>query len=391
MTKKFSEFDSPLRVLVVTKTGEKAGGARTYESAILQLLNRIGALLPMDLMIAHPSEVPSSEGKVNSEADAQYSNSRWSKLRSVLASTRIGRYLARWIDISPLSPMVRRFNPDVIYFTSTNLHAMATFSAPVLFTVWDLGHRQLSQFPEFASASENWLRERLLSHALSHSLVTFTDSQFTGRSLERTYSILREKWVSLGMAFVCHESIDEPPPTRKEPYFLYPAQKWAHKNHSLLLEAIVQVRKVRPEVQLVLTGSSKPGSETLDKKIHELSKAGAVRDLGFVSNERARELIRNAAAVTMPTYLGPTNLPPLEAAVHGVRSIVSNVHHFDEQIGDYLIELPPDSPELWAQEMLSVLDLERLPPWKIESPAQERIGILLKAIWDKKSRQDGSE
>lgn len=390
MTKKLTEFDSRLRVLVVTKTGEKAGGARTYESSILQLLNHISHKLPMKLMVAHPSEVPFSEGEVNSEADAQYSNSRWGKLRSVLASTRIGHYLARWIDISPMSPIVRRLKPDVIYFTSTNLHAMPSFSTPALFTVWDLGHRQLTHFPEFAKASENWLRERLYVRALSHSFATFTDSEFTGRTLERSYSVSPEKWVSLGMALVCEENIDEPPLARGEPYFLYPAQKWPHKNHSLLLDAIVQVRKVRPEVQLILTGSSKRGSETLDKKIQELSEAGAVKDFGFVSNDRARELIRNAAAITMPTYLGPTNLPPLEAAVHGVRSIVSNVHHFDEQITDYLIALSPDSPELWAHAMLSVLDLDRLPPWKIESPAQERIGKVLKAIWHEKSRQIGT-
>jgi hypothetical protein len=40
----------------------------------------------------------------------------------------------------------------------------------------------------------------------------------------------------------------------REPFLLYPARRWPHKNHARLFEAFALVRVARPELRLVLTG-----------------------------------------------------------------------------------------------------------------------------------------
>lgn len=382
---------SKLRILVLTKTGERAGGARTYEAAIIRILREISNEIPAEILVGYPQEVPSVEGPVAVKGVAHYSNSKWSKLRSVLASFPLGRFLSKWFNISPLSRLIKLLQPDLVYFTSTNLHAMAPLNIPSIFTIWDLGHRELQRFPEFSSWSENWLRERLIKRALHQSLVTVTDSEYTGHNLERLYEVQPNQWVSLGMALVCTKSSEEIAEPLPQAYFLYPAQKWAHKNHDVLLEAILEVRKTRPDVQLFLTGSNKAGSERLNRRIGEMASAGIVKDFGYVSDDQTRDLIRNATAITMPTFLGPTNLPPLEAAVLGVRSLVSNVHHFDEQVSEYLTELPPDSPELWARAMLSALDQKPPPPWTADSPAPKKLIQILRSFLIEKLDNPGAK
>jgi glycosyltransferase involved in cell wall biosynthesis len=48
-----------------------------------------------------------------------------------------------------------------------------------------------------------------------------------------------------------------------------------------------------------------------------LDLADCVHFAGFVAGSELPELYRKALALVMPTYFGPTNLPPLEALHHG--------------------------------------------------------------------------
>ena len=47
----------------------------------------------------------------------------------------------------------------------------------------------------------------------------------------------------------------------------------------------------------------------------------------------------------MPSYFGPTNIPPLEAMALGCPVAVSNKYAMPEQVGDAGLLFDPDSPE----------------------------------------------
>ena len=50
----------------------------------------------------------------------------------------------------------------------------------------------------------------------------------------------------------------------------------------------------------------------------------------------------------MPSYFGPTNIPPLEAMALGCPVAVSNKYAMPEQVGDAGLLFDPDSPEEMA-------------------------------------------
>jgi glycosyltransferase involved in cell wall biosynthesis len=56
----------------------------------------------------------------------------------------------------------------------------------------------------------------------------------------------------------------------------------------------------------------------------------------------------------MPTYFGPTNIPPLEAMELGCPVIVSNKYAMCEQVGDAGLLCDPDSPEDIANCIMQV-------------------------------------
>ena len=58
-----------------------------------------------------------------------------------------------------------------------------------------------------------------------------------------------------------------------------------------------------------------------------------------------------STALVMPTFFGPTNIPPFEAWHYGRPVICSNIPGIREQIGDAGLLVDPRSPEDLAQAM----------------------------------------
>ncbi|RLJ07200.1 MAG: hypothetical protein DRP16_03925 [Candidatus Aenigmatarchaeota archaeon] len=76
-----------------------------------------------------------------------------------------------------------------------------------------------------------------------------------------------------------------------------------------------------------------------------LKVEGQIIDLEYVESKRMRSLYEMATALVMPTFLGPTNLPILEAFAVGCPVIASDIKGVREQVGDAGILADPNSPE----------------------------------------------
>jgi glycosyltransferase involved in cell wall biosynthesis len=140
-----------------------------------------------------------------------------------------------------------------------------------------------------------------------------------------------------------------------EPYVVYPAQFWAHKNHVGLLRAIAILRDVHDaRLHLALVGSDK-GSEThVRRAARELNLEDQVHFLGFVARESLVSLYRGALALAYVSYFGPENLPPLEAFALGCPVVAGDVSGAREQLGSAALLVPPSDPRAIADALLSI-------------------------------------
>ena len=102
---------------------------------------------------------------------------------------------------------------------------------------------------------------------------------------------------------------DEP----REPFLLYPARAWPHKNHARLFEAFALLRRERPELRLVLTGGG-----------HSAPLPDGVEVRGHVSADELVSLYRRAAALVFPSLYEGFGQPPLEAMACGCPVACSN-------------------------------------------------------------------
>jgi glycosyltransferase involved in cell wall biosynthesis len=131
----------------------------------------------------------------------------------------------------------------------------------------------------------------------------------------------------------------------REPFLLYPAKSWPHKNHTRLFTAFELIRRRRPELRLVLTGDG----------THRRLPAG-VEDRGHVPRAEIVSLLQRASALVFPSLYEGFGLPPLEAMACGCPVACSDRASLPEVVGDAARLFDPEKPEAIAAAVEEVLD-----------------------------------
>jgi glycosyltransferase involved in cell wall biosynthesis len=145
---------------------------------------------------------------------------------------------------------------------------------------------------------------------------------------------------------VDHERFSPGAGGAREPFLLYPARPWPHKNHARLYEAFARVRAQRTDLRLVLTGVGHDPAT--------LPEGAETR--GGVSTDELVSLYRRASALVFPSLYEGFGLPPLEAMACGCPVATSNAGSLPEVVGDAAVSFDPRDPESIAAGILDALD-----------------------------------
>lgn len=132
-------------------------------------------------------------------------------------------------------------------------------------------------------------------------------------------------------------------------FFFYPAQFWPHKNHKRLLQALQIASKECPDMALVFSGHKRQNYKQILAYAEQLGLSDRVSFIGYVEAKTVGWFYRQAVALVMPTFFGPTNIPPLEAIVCGCPVAVSGIYGMPEQLGKASLYFDPYSTEEIAQ------------------------------------------
>jgi glycosyltransferase involved in cell wall biosynthesis len=159
-------------------------------------------------------------------------------------------------------------------------------------------------------------------------------------------------------------------------FFFYPAQFWEHKNHKALVSAAALLKHEVPDLNLVFVGSKKNGYTSTIELVRDLDVTNNIHFLGYVPDSDIPELYRRARALLMPTYYGPTNIPPLEAMALGCPVAASRIYGMPEQLGDAALYFDPTSVDQIAQAMKAL--------WNDDGLCEElsRRGLIRSSQWN---------
>jgi glycosyltransferase involved in cell wall biosynthesis len=313
-------------IALLTLVPGELGGSETYVRGLLDGLARVGELEYRVLL--PPAALGTSTAGLPSEVAAEYRHARTIPQRlaaMTLATVRPGALRARLAGA------------DVVHYPLTL--RIPTVRAPSVVSLLDLQHLDL---PRLFSRSERTFRAVAWHRSVRGADRVITISEFVRA---RAIALLdldpdRVRAVHLG---IDHGRFT-PAGVEREPFLLYPARRWPHKNHERLFEAFALLRRERPALRLVLTGGGHAGTPP-----------DGVEVRGLVSGDELVDLYRRAAALVFPSLYEGFGQPPLEAMACGCPVACSNVASLPEVVGDAARLFDPHQPEAIAEAVRDVL------------------------------------
>ena len=343
-----------MRIGVFLEGSPEAGGSFQIQMAILEGLRRTSPGGAHEYVVFAPSSaLPSVDG--DGEGMQLVPLERPSLFRRAgqrfLRSFRGAPVSLRRRVVTQAEELIAAHRLDLVYYPSPNIFCL-DHDTPYVLTVYDLQHRAQPEFPEVSSRSKWASRERLYEEAIPRAFATVVATSALKDDVVRFYGV-REGRVRV-LPYVPGPSAGFPggaEPSVREKYglpsgfLLYPARFWPHKNHAGLLHALRILRDQHGvSFPLVLVGTDKGNLPYLRRLMEEFGLEKQVFVLGFVPDADLAALYRQAFALVMPSFFGPTNLPPLEAFALGCPVVTSDIPGAREHFGDAAVLVNPRDP-----------------------------------------------
>jgi glycosyltransferase involved in cell wall biosynthesis len=236
---------------------------------------------------------------------------------------------------------------------------------PTVVTLHDVQHLDL---PRLFTRRERSFRRFGYDRAARRADVVIVPSEFVRKRAVERLGLESER------VRVSHHGVDHdvfrPGDDEREPFLLYPARPWPHKNHARLLAAFTLLRADRPGLRLVLTGG---GTESL-------AGPPGVEARGLVSHEELVGLYRRASCLVFPSLYEGFGAPPLEAMSCGTPVAASHSGSLPEVCGDAAVLFDATDPAEIAAAIVEALD---------RAPELGRAGIARAAAftWEASARR----
>ena len=271
----------------------------------------------------------------------------------------IAKLLAHFIDQKVEFIETQNFDFIILPISDT---IGCLLNAKVIGTIHDLMHRYERQFKEAGGLLRYHYRDNYIKNLLLSSTAILVDSSFGKKQVLDSFDQIKSKIFTL--PYIAPDYIyskelsqqslsDAIVPGRR--YLFYPAIFQPHKNHINLIKAIKILKERGHLIDLLLAGKKQLEYKKLLKFVNENDLGEQVKFLGYLPNTDIIYLYKNAFAMVMPTFFGPTNIPPVEAIVLNCPPVVSNIYGMPEQLGDAAMYFDPNNPSEIADRIESLL------------------------------------
>lgn len=234
-------------------------------------------------------------------------------------------------------------------------------SGRMIGVIHDLMHRYEPSFPEVSKLFRYGLREHRMGNIARYCKAVLVDSNIGRQHVIDSYGVSEKKvyvvpYIAPSYLHSTSERIDFDGRYKlPSKYIFYPAQFWPHKNHLRLIEALKMASQDGcDDVQLVLSGAKRYRYEEVKACVDRLGLTEKVHFVGYIPDNDLRGFYLRARAMIMPTFFGPTNIPPLEAIATGCPVIVSGIYGMPEQLGDAALYFDPKSISEIAERIKKV-------------------------------------
>lgn len=275
---------------------------------------------------------------------------------------------------------------------------------PIVSTILDLQHES---YPNFFRKDSYESRRTGYGYAIARSDAIITISNHEKSLIEKIYG-KKEVYVTYLAGYLASEYTDDfldnvnlsdsEWKIPKEPYIIYPAIPWQHKNHYRLIESIWILKREFPQfkdLKLILTGAQKHilKSSSFQRIISDLKMEDSIEVRGFVSDLELAVLIKKAKFMIFPSLYEGFGIPLVDAMSFGTPALTTSLTSIPEvcsQAVEYLKDplnsktICQDIANLLIEEerlrQLSLLGKQQATKYSLENTANATLNVFTKII-----------
>ena len=345
-------------------TSETSGGAF---SEVVYMLNKLEQLFKDNIEII----IISTSEKINLDSANSKIKTKYFKMnifQRYICLLRnynsIFRKMRRFLFKNKFESFLRKNQVDVIYFVSPSPYSLYVEDTDFIITVPDVSHRENIEFPEWAKSTNFFWKENILSKVLIRAIAIITNAQIIKNKIVKFYGVESER-----VHIINHQpsiAISKFNPKTSKPtkkynlpknYVFYPANFLPHKNHKHVIDAIKLLNtEHKKDFSAVFCGADKGYLNKIKRYVEKKNLSKNIIFLDFVESADLPFLYLNSLALTMPTFSGPTNIPPWEAFKLGVPVIYSDIFNIKEVYEEAVCYIDPYKPETTANALLDIIN-----------------------------------
>lgn len=335
----------------------KAGGV---SQAIMRLVQTLGMLDgPETYTVVADSEersswlrpflAPNQQFAYKSNASSQPNSGVLKNLRRafVRAAGRLaGSTPKTWPEVPVSDGFYESLECDVVHFPTQKFVLCAV---PSIYNPHDLQHLHL---PQFFTAAGIANRETIYQAGCHFARTVVVGSQWVKDDVISQYGVAPHKVQVVPehqpIQSSSELSIEAIAEVRnkyelQEPFAVYPAVTWPHKNHLRLFEALAHLRDARGlKIRLICTGARHESHwPRIEDRLDALKLRDQVKFLGFVSERDLTAIYRLSQFLVMPTLFEASSLPIFEAWLEGTPVACADVTALPDQVMDAALLFDP--------------------------------------------------
>lgn len=274
-------------------------------------------------------------------------------VRTVLRTSTLGRRalstgvaLQRRRGPSGSTGTFESLGADVVHFPTQRAELT---TVPFVYQPWDLQHRHLAElFP----ASERRRRDEHYGTYCRRAAVVVVPTEHVRGDVLTAYDVDPERVVVIapwapaatpagGSPGASPTQIDHAEQHVGDPYVLFPAQVWPHKNHRRLIDAVALLRDGGLRIRVVCPGATGDGAAVLRRYAARRGLESQFDFPGYVDDATMARLYRGARALVFPSLFEGWGYPVVEAMELGIPVTCSAGPHLDDAAGDAAVRFDP--------------------------------------------------
>jgi glycosyltransferase involved in cell wall biosynthesis len=255
----------------------------------------------------------------------------------ITSNTLFLKYLVNKVNfISPFEKKLIRNNINLVFYFSISWKILLLKKTYFISTLLDVAHYDFWGKKKFKEISLKVFlaREYLYKKILPLSFRIVTESEDLKKKIQKLYNLKSNNIIPIPNlpSFLLKKKINLKTINTKikfqlfDKFYFYPSQFWEHKNHIVIIKAIKNLMLKKKIIKFVFCGIDKGYLKEIKNKITEYKIAENIRIIDYVNDTELLQLYKLCEALVMPSYFGPTNIPPVEAWSLGIPVIYTSLN-----------------------------------------------------------------